>query len=123
MPQRRVDVADDTFVGAAPERIRASLADERWLDGVWPHLHRTVVRDRGVKGVRWTVTGQVEGDMEVWIEPFWDGAIVHHYLRGTAAAGAPRDVTTRHTLRWKRAVHALKDALERTEEPGAGRAG
>ncbi|NNM45246.1 polyketide cyclase / dehydrase and lipid transport [Knoellia koreensis] len=123
MPQRRVDVADDTFVGAAPERIRASLTDERWLDGVWPHLQRTVVRDRGVKGVRWTVTGQVEGDMEVWIEPFWDGAIVHHYLRGTATAGAPRDVTTRHTLRWKRAVHALKDALERTEEPAAGRAG
>jgi hypothetical protein len=50
--------------------------------------------------------------MEVWIEPFWDGAIVHHYVRGERGPGAPPDVAVRHQLRWKRAVHALKDRLE-----------
>ena len=81
---------------------------------VWPHLRLHVERDRGVKGVRWVVTGQVDGEMEVWIEPWWDGAVVHHYLRGTTGPRAPRDVAARHTLRWKLAVHALKDSLERT---------
>lgn len=107
----RVDVVDDTFIRATPERIRASL-DQEWVASVWPHLRVRVRRDRGVKGLRWAVTGQVEGEMEVWIEPYWDGAIVHHYVRGTRAARAPRDVATRHTLRWKRAVHRLKDLLE-----------
>lgn len=108
----RVDIADDTFVRAAPERIRRSLDDAEWTASVWPHLELHLQRDRGVKGVRWTVTGQVVGEMEIWIEPYWDGALVHHYVRGRAGSRAPRDVAVRHTLRWKRAVHRLKDFLE-----------
>lgn len=114
MRERRVDVVDDTYIRAAPERVRTRLDDAAWCDRVWPHLTRTLQRDRGPKGVRWTVTGQVVGEMEVWIEPWWDGAVVHHYLRGTTGPRAPRDVATRHTLRWKVAVHALKDSLEGT---------
>jgi len=112
MRERRVDVADDTFIAAAPTLVRARLDDEAWCDRVWPHLRREVLRDRGAKGIRWAVTGQVVGDMEVWIEPYWEGAVVHHYLRGTTGRGAPRDVAVRHTVRWKRAVHRLKDSLE-----------
>lgn len=108
----RIDIADETFVRAAPRVIRVRLDDSAWLTGVWPHLDREVSRDRGAKGIRWNVTGQVVGDMEIWIEPYWDGAIVHHYLRGIRAPGAPRDVATRHTRRWKRAMHGLKDILE-----------
>jgi hypothetical protein len=114
MSQRRttrVDIVDDTFIRATPERVRAGL-DDTSVQRVWPHLSLQVRRDRGVKGVRWAVTGQVDGEMEVWIEPYRDGAIVHHYVRGTRSAHAPRDVATRHTLRWKRAVHRLKDFLE-----------
>ena len=107
----RVDIVDDTFIRAAPERIRAGL-DHTSVQRVWPHLSLQVRRDRGVKGMRWTVSGQVDGEMEVWIEPYRDGAIVHHYVRGTRGARAPRDVAIRHTLRWKRAVHRLKDSLE-----------
>ena len=107
-----VDIVDDTFIRATPARIRAGLDDREWTRSVFPHLAMTVQRDRGAKGVRWRVDGQVVGEMEVWIEPFWDGAIVHHYVRGTRGARAPRDVALRHTLRWKRAVHRLKDTLE-----------
>lgn len=112
MKDTRIDVVDETFVDAAPGVIRAQLDDQAWADQVWPHVRREVVRDRGVKGIRWTVTGQVVGEMEVWIEPWWEGAVVHHYLRGHRQPTAPRDVATRHVLRWKRAVHGLKDRLE-----------
>jgi hypothetical protein len=109
---RRIDIVDETFIRAAPEVVRASLDDEAWTARVWPHLAASVSRDRGLKGVRWRVTGQVVGEMEVWLEPFRDGVVVHHYVRGERGPRAPRDVATRHTLRWKRAVHGLKDHLE-----------
>jgi hypothetical protein len=108
----RIDIVDETFIRAAPEVVRHSLDDETWTAQIWPHVTRAVLRDRGVKGVRWSVSGQVVGEMEVWLEPFRDGVVVHHYVRGTRGARAPRDVATRHTLRWKRAVHELKDRLE-----------
>jgi hypothetical protein len=114
MSRTRIDVVDDTFIRATPETIRARFDDEHWLGQVWPHLDRAVVRDRGPKGIRWRVGGQVEGEMEIWIEPYWDGAILHHYIRGTRSRRAPRNVASRHTLRWKRAVHGLKDSLEGT---------
>jgi hypothetical protein len=109
----RVDVVDDTFVRAAPPTIREALGGPEVWASLWPHLRLTVARDRGDKGWRWTVTGQVEGDMEVWIEPWWDGAIVHHYMGGVGMPGAPADVQRRHVLRWKAWVHHLKDTVER----------
>lgn len=112
MRDQRVDIVDETFIRAAPEVVRETLDDGSWVARVWPHLRPTVTRDRGPKGVRWAVTGQVVGEMEVWLEPFRDGVVVHHYVRGHRGPRAPRDVATRHTLRWKRAVHSLKDRLE-----------
>jgi hypothetical protein len=114
----RIDIVDETFIRAAPQEVRDSLDDEVWTAQIWPHLTRVVARDRGVKGVRWSITGQVVGEMEVWLEPFREGVVVHHYVRGTRGPRAPRDVATRHTLRWKRAVHALKDRLEGGTSPG-----
>ena len=108
----RIDIVDETFIRASPQVVRDCLDDRAWVGQVWPHLAPTVTRDRGLKGVRWAVTGQVVGEMEVWLEPFRDGVVVHHYVRGHRGLRAPRDVATRHTLRWKRAVHALKDRLE-----------
>jgi hypothetical protein len=108
----RIDIVDETFIRASPDVVRASLDDGGWVAQVWPHLRPTVTRDRGPKGVRWAVTGQVVGEMEVWLEPFRDGVVVHHYVRGHRGPHAPRDVAARHTLRWKRAVHGLKDRLE-----------
>ena len=112
MAPARVDIIDETYLRAAPTVVRGWFDDDDRLDRLWPHLQRTLVRDRGIKGLRWTVVGAVVGEMEVWIEPFWDGAILHHYVRGERGPEAPRDVAARHQLRWKRAVHALKDRLE-----------
>ena len=121
MREPRIDIVDETFIRAAPQVVRDSLDDEGWTAQIWPHLTRAVTRDRGVKGVRWSVTGQVVGEMEVWLEPFRDGVVVHHYVRGTRGPRAPRDVATRHTLRWKRAVHELKDRLEGGTSSRGGR--
>jgi hypothetical protein len=84
---------------------------------LWPHLapHLRVLRDRGAKGMRWHVTGPLAGECEVWLEPFADGTVVHHYLRGSLAAGARVDGRTwsdAHVRAWKRTVHRLKDVLE-----------
>ena len=108
----RVDIIDETYLRAAPAVVRGWFDDAGRLDRLWPHLRRTLVRDRGPKGLRWRVDGAVVGEMEVWIEPYRDGVILHHYVRGSRARGAPADVAVRHQLRWKRAVHALKDVLE-----------
>ncbi len=110
--RRPVDLVDDTFVRAAPAAVAAAIADPLNQRLWWPHLRLDVVQDRGDLGQRWTVDGQLQGSMEIWVEPFSDGVIVHHYVRAWRTAHTPRDVATRHTRRWKRAVHALKDRLE-----------
>ncbi len=120
MRDPRVDIIDETFIRVSPDVVRATLDDEVWAARAWPHLSRRVSRDRGVKGVRWEVTGQVVGEMEIWLEPFRDGVVVHHYVRGTRGPHTRRDVATRHTLRWKRAVHGLKDRLEGGTSSGGG---
>jgi len=51
--------------------------------------------------------------MEIWVEPYWQGSIVHHYVRGVRGVDAPADVRLRHVLRWKAAVSRLKDVAER----------
>jgi carbon monoxide dehydrogenase subunit G len=107
-----VDIADDSYIDAAPARIAAAVADPRNHASWWPHLTVTVTRDRGVKGQRWAVDGQIVGSMEIWVEPYWQGAIVHHYVRGVRAPDAPADVGLRHVLRWKAAVSRLKDVAE-----------
>ena len=112
MANTAVDIIDETFIRAAPAAIRAYFDDARTCAMLWPHLDLELVRDRGPKGLRWRVGGAVTGEMEVWIEPFWDGAVVHHYVRGVRGRSSPGDVVVRHRLRWKRAVHALKDCLE-----------
>lgn len=129
-PGYSVDVVDDTFIVAAPEVVSAEVhraeAWARW----WPDLSPTVTRDRGVKGVQWAVTGALAGSMEIWLEPWGDGVVLHWYLRAhrpeapggirrrrPAAAGTDGRVRA-----WKRHAFALKDRLEAGREPGSARA-
>jgi hypothetical protein len=132
-----VDIADDTFVVAAPDVVAAEVhrpaAWSRW----WPALTPVVTRDRGVKGVQWAVTGALAGSMEIWLEPWGDGVLLHWYLRaavvrpaggGAGRAGVRRRGRVRRASEadrwvraWKRAAFALKDRLEAGREPGSRR--
>jgi hypothetical protein len=122
-PHQRMDIADDTFLVADPEAVAFLVADPSSWRTWWPDLQLTVTRDRGVKGLRWAVGGAVTGSMEVWLEPWGDGVVLHWYLRAepTRRVRRPQRERTRRALAWKRHVHALKDRLEADREPGSPR--
>lgn len=107
-----VDIVDDTYIHVAPEEVCSLVADPHNHARWWPDLRLRTVRDRGVKGQRWEIEGAIAGTMEIWLEPFRDGVIVHHYVRGQGLGRRRRRAGTRHTLRWKRDVTRLKDVLE-----------
>lgn len=106
-----VDVVDETFVRAEPHAVRAALDEPGVLDRLWPGLQREVAQDRGAKGVRWWVRGEVAGRAEIWLEEEPGGTIVHHFVRGQQQSG-PRRWEQRHRHRWKGGVHEIKDRLE-----------
>jgi hypothetical protein len=120
----QLDMIDETFVVAEPATVAAAVHDpQRWRRW-WPELELAVFADRGVQGVRWNVTGALAGSMEIWLEPFGDGVILHYYLRANPA-GAPhrsarRAVAEGHRRQraTKRIFWALKDELEGGRRPG-----
>lgn len=132
-----VDVADETFLVAAPQTVAAVIADPARWRSWWPDLNLVVFMDRGLKGVRWTVTGALVGSCEIWLEPYGDGVIAHHYLRADPTrpgsdteplAASPRRLARRgrrlsrqRVVAWKAVVNALKDELEAGRAPGVGR--
>ncbi len=127
MPQ--LDLVDETFVVAEPARVAAAVRDPgRWA-GWWPDLRLGVFQDRGEAGVRWNVRGALTGSMEVWLEPYGDGVIVHHYVRCDPAGGqvlSPAAVARQRRRRQrhaKRVFWALKDELEGDRPPGVPRPG
>jgi len=123
-----VDLVDETWIAAEAARVAAVAHDPARWRLWWPDLDLVVFQDRGLAGLRWSVTGALVGSCELWLEPWGTaspGVLVHHYLRadptrrgsrtepgpalGTRAAVALRD---RRARRWKVAVHAWKDELE-----------
>ncbi|MGH3342617.1 MAG: hypothetical protein ACRDPK_06970 [Carbonactinosporaceae bacterium] len=95
------------------------LADAELWRRWWPRLELAVFMDRGDEGLRWSVTGELVGSAEVWLEAFADGTIVHYYLRAEPVAPAGRGrrraaarLRRRYTLTWKRRINVLKDELE-----------
>ena len=123
-----VDLVDETYVVAAPAVVAARLRDDALWQRHWPGLDLVVFMDRGDSGTRWTVTGELVGTCEVWLEAFGDGTIVHYFLRAdpTRRGSRTEPVTGRprrmqqlalktgreHAHRWKAMVNTLKDALE-----------
>lgn len=75
-----IQVADQTFVAAAPARVAELIGSPGKWRIWWPDLALRVGEDRGDKGIRWTVGGPVDGTMEVWLEPALDGVIVHYFM-------------------------------------------
>ena len=124
-----VDLVDETFVVVDRARIAGAVADPARWRAWWPGLQLVVFMDRGLDGIRWSVTGELVGSCELWLESFGDGVLVHYYLRaeptvpGSAtqartlpdSARGRREIDRlrrRHAMAWKRAVWALKDEME-----------
>jgi hypothetical protein len=134
-PGFSIDLADDTFVAAAPALVAAAVHEPARWRAWWPDLELAVTRDRGGKGIQWTVVGGLVGTAEIWLEPYADGVLLHLYLRadptrsGTRTEPAPAASRSAARLRrrrsraWKRSVHALKDELEAGRPPGTPAAG
>ena len=116
-----IDVVDSTWICARPAVVAAIVADpanwRRW----WPELDLKTNELRGDKGVRWTVRPTPSGEsgsMEIWLEPAFDGVVLHYFLRLDVAGGRPlrRRRQTRlthfHRRRAKVAFWALADQLD-----------
>ena len=132
-----VDVIDETFVVAPPPLVAAAVKEPAFWARVFPGLELEVFEDRGDEGVRLTVTGDLVGSNEFWVEPWADGAIVHYYLRadptrrGSAVeplTGPPRRllrrairIRTAHCVRLKAGLNEVKDRLEAGRVPGMPR--
>ena len=80
-----IQVADETFVCADPADVGRAVADPASWRRWWPDLRLSVVEDRGPAGQRWTVSGALTGTMEVWLEPSFDGVILHYFLHAEPA--------------------------------------
>lgn len=87
--------------------------------GRWPRRIRLDVRAHGwrhERGFRLAVTGDLGGEVEFWLEPGWDGTVVHHLA--TLRGGRRR--THRRYRRWVRhGLWGVKDHLQAVEH-GAG---
>jgi hypothetical protein len=115
--QPELHVVADTWIDCAVETVSVVVADPASWPKWWPRMDLTVIRDRGVKGIRWAVTGRYHGTAEIWLEPFGGGVILHHFLRLDPSGPLSRRATAR--LARELAWHArlmfweLKDELER----------
>ena len=132
-----VDLVDETFIVIPPARLASVVANTARWQQWWPDLILHVFMDRGDLGLRWSVTGDLVGSAEVWVEPFGDGALLHYYLRAdptqpqsqTQARRLPNSpsgrrtadrLRRRHALQWKQSVWALKQELEHDRVLGTG---
>jgi hypothetical protein len=123
----RFDLVDETFVVAAPAEVAAAVQDSARWPVWWPDLQLSIFQDRGEHGIRWNLGGALAGSMEVWLEPFGDGVIVHYYLRADPPPGrsfsarAVRREQRHRAHRAKQVFWQLKDELERGRRPGEPR--
>jgi hypothetical protein len=91
MPGPPVDLVDETFIVADRTLLARQISDPAlWLEW-WPDLRLSVVTDRGLDGIRWSVSGALSGTAEIWLEPWHDGVIVHWFLRAGLPPRGSRD--------------------------------
>ncbi len=74
-----IQVADQTFVAAAPEKVAARVSVPR-VGARGGRIWSSTCARTAEKGVRWTVAGPLTGTMEVWLEPVMDGTVMHYFL-------------------------------------------
>lgn len=121
-----IQVADQTFVAAAPAAVGRAVGDRASWRRWFPDLLLDVVEDRGDKGVRWTVAGPLIGTMEIWLEPVLDGVLLHYFLHAEPSGATPaqpgaRDLaamTHRRRVAGKRMAFEVKNTLEAARPVG-----
>lgn len=126
-----IQVADEMFVAADPERIGAAVADPESWRRWWPDLRLEVVEDRGAAGQRWTVTGPLTGTMEIWLEPVLDGAVLHYFLHAEPSGASAAELAKMNLARMthqrrvagKRMAFEVKSVLEADRPVGVAPAG
>ena len=120
----QIHLIDESWIAAPAATVAAVVADEQNWTRWWPDLVLTVSRDRGVKGMQWTARSTalrppLRGSAEIWLEPFAEGVIVHHYLRLDPVDGARLSRRRAAAIERRLARHAkqafwpVKDSLER----------
>lgn len=127
-PAPVVNIVDELFIVASPERVRPVVCDPlRWATWL-PGVAFTSYDDRGRLGDRWTVSGELVGTAEVWLEEHGDGTIVHAYVRADPVEPDryrlrrhPRRVVTRYVLPLKRRLLDVKDLMEGERPAGSAR--
>ena len=128
MPSLEID--DLTVVVVPRQTLAAVVADRsRWV-AWWPQVDATVVVDRGLDGMTWTLAGALVGTSEVTLTAHDEGVHVRYVLRAdptdpgsrTTARRLPdsphgrREVESlrvRHVMAWKRTVWAVPDGSGR----------
>ncbi len=124
-----IQVADQTFIAAAPADVGTAVSDAASWRRWWPDLLLEVVEDRAEKGIRWTVTGALTGTMEVWLEPMLDGVVFNYFLHAEPAAAAAwqlarmnlAKMTHQRRVAGKRVAFEIKRKLEASRPVGASR--
>jgi hypothetical protein len=123
-----IQVADQTFIAAPPESATALISDRAHWQRWWPDLRLTVVQDRAEQGVRWKVSGPLEGTTELWLEPVLDGFVLHYFLHAEPNRALPAEPRARMTelarINHRRRVAGrvmsfeIKDRLEASRHVG-----
>jgi hypothetical protein len=124
-----VEILDETVIVVRRETLAAVVGDRgRWV-AWWPDLDVTIVRDRGLDGMQWSVVGALVGTCDVVLVEQGAGVLVRYALRAdpsdpgsrTTARRIPdsprgqRELSSlrrRHAMAWKRAVWELKEEFE-----------
>jgi len=107
------DLVDETFIVAPPSALQF-LCDERTWAQWFPGILLTCTEDRGLRGKRWSMSGELEGSAEVWVEQAFDGVVVHIYLRSLGSGQGPG----RFAQPLKHHMFDVKDLLEAGRRPG-----
>lgn len=123
--QPQVHLVDETWIDAPPATVSAAVREPANWPHWWPYLRLTVTRDRGVKGMQFAAAAApaagwpaLAGTVEIWLEPFKSGVILHHFLRLAPAGGealserAARRATRQAGWHAKQVFWQLKDGLE-----------
>jgi hypothetical protein len=105
---RPVHMAKDAVEVAVGTRLRGLRL--RLTAGGWRHE----------AGFRMAVTGDLVGRAEFWLEPGWDGTVVHHVLAATPTRGDGRRVRAAYRSWLRRGLWGLKDELEAAVRVDAG---